>query len=89
MEASATPFRVGDRVEWIGPPGDSPDDPHPGERGWVLDLNPMDDVVAWDEAATIATRLTDEPNIVLVGDRNEPDAMKRLPHDPDGTNSRT
>jgi hypothetical protein len=28
--------------------------PRHGERGWVVDMHPMDDVVAWDYSGTLS-----------------------------------
>jgi hypothetical protein len=84
MEPSGR-FHEGDRIEWVGPKlGPLHEWPQPGEQGWILMLNPMDDIIAWDECGTMAWSVADDPNIVRVNERNEPDPTRRLPHDPFG-----
>jgi hypothetical protein len=84
METPGRPFRVGDRVEWVGPiKGPIHEWPQPGERGWILDLTPFDPVIAWDEAGTTGGwDVASDPDVALVDDRNEPDPAKRIPYDP-------
>jgi hypothetical protein len=77
------PLRVGDRVEWIGPTlGERGLDPQHGEQGWLVMIDPMDDIVTWDDCGTWAGDFTDDPDVRRVGDRNEPDPEKWLPGDP-------
>jgi hypothetical protein len=52
-----SPFRRGDRVEWVGPTDNDEMGPRHGERGWVVDMDPMDDVIAWDYSATTTASL--------------------------------
>jgi hypothetical protein len=79
------PLRVGDRVEWVGPSLGPPGlDPQHGERGWLVMVDPMDDIVVWDECGTWAGNFTNEPAVRRVGNRNEPDPEKWLPRDPFG-----
>jgi ribosomal protein S18 acetylase RimI-like enzyme len=79
------PFRVGDRIEWIGPSVVPPPHfPRHGERGWLVMIDPMDDIVVWDEAGTDTGAYTQMPYVRRVGDRNEPDPDKWLPGDPFG-----
>jgi hypothetical protein len=49
-----SPFRRGDRVEWVGPTDNDEMGPRHGERGWVVDVHPMDDVIAWDYSGTLS-----------------------------------
>jgi hypothetical protein len=49
-----SPFRRGDRVEWVGPTDNDEMGPRHGERGWVVDMDPMDDVIAWDYSGTLS-----------------------------------
>lgn len=37
-------------------------------------LNPYDDIIAWDECGTMAWSLADEPRVVRVDERSEPDS---------------
>jgi hypothetical protein len=77
-------LRDGDRVEYVGPSGGEPDDPQPGERGWLLTPGGLDGtlwVVTFDRAGT---SVFDKRWVRKVGDRNEPDPAKRLPEDPFG-----
>jgi hypothetical protein len=76
------PLQRGDRVEWMGPTIDG--GPRHGERGWLVDVHPMDDIIAWDESPTISGAFTDDPEVRRVADRNEPDPEKWLPGDPFG-----
>jgi hypothetical protein len=42
-------FREGDHVEWIGAPdGERLKFPQTGDRGWIEQIHPMDDIVEWD-----------------------------------------
>jgi len=62
------PFRVGDRVEWVGPSvGPPPHFPRCGERGWLVDIHPMDDIVQWDECWDDAGDFTTNPYVRRVG----------------------
>lgn len=70
-------LRVGDRVEWVGPDVDDMGPRH-GERGWIVDLHPMDDVVAWDESGTLAGTLR-YPWVRRVADENGPNPEKGEP----------
>jgi hypothetical protein len=47
-----TDYKKGDRVEWVGPA--LPGAPQPGERGTVLRLDPLDDIIDWDGIGTEA-----------------------------------
>jgi hypothetical protein len=82
-------IREGDRVEFIGNPDpEDPDIPAPGERGWALDQVPTGGrpyawIIAWDGGAA---GVYEETEMRRVGQRNEPDPMKRLPGDPLGLN---
>jgi hypothetical protein len=79
------PFRVGDRIEWIGPSiGPPPYFPRHGERGWLVMIDPMDDIVVWDYCGNDTGDFTTMPYVRRVGDRNEPDPEKWLPGDPYG-----
>jgi hypothetical protein len=49
-----SPFQRGDRVEWVGPTESDDMGPRHGERGWVVDMDPMDDVIAWDDSGTLS-----------------------------------
>jgi hypothetical protein len=49
-----SPSRRGDRVEWVGPTDNDEMGPRHGERGWVVDMHPMDDVIAWDYSGTLS-----------------------------------
>ena len=61
-------FKRGDRIEWVGDdPGPRKGRPRPGERGTVVFLDPLDDVIDWDEAGTIAVSLRSLP-VRLVAD---------------------
>jgi hypothetical protein len=52
-------FREGDHVEWIGAPdGERLKFPQTGERGWIEQIHPMDDIVEWDEAGIAAGDFT-------------------------------
>lgn len=83
MEES--PLRVGDRVEWIAPSiGPPPHFPRHGERGWLVMVDPMDDVIQWDYVGHITGDFTHSPEVRRVGGRNEPDPEKWLPGDPFG-----
>lgn len=54
-------FRIGDRVEKIGPPDHpGPRWPREGEQGTIVNLDPLDDVISWDVADTIACDIEDE-----------------------------
>lgn len=75
---------MGDRVEWVGPPIGPPPWPQTGERGWLVDVHPMDDIVVWDESGDLSGDFTHTPDVVWVDDRNEPGPEKWLPHDPFG-----
>jgi hypothetical protein len=76
-------FREGDRVEWIGArDGERLKFPQTGERGWIEQIDPMDDIVEWEEAGIAASDFTRGAPIRRVDDRNEPDPAKRLPGDP-------
>ena len=40
------PLRLGDRVEWTGPSqGSIGEGPQQGERGWVIMVDPADDII--------------------------------------------
>jgi hypothetical protein len=52
-------------------------------------INPNDDIVAWDYCGTLSGDYTREGQIVRVGDRNEPNPMRRLPYDPYGPEGTT
>ncbi len=55
-------FRVGDRVEYVGPDyGPNSGMPRPGERGTVDDLSPYDNIVTWDAAGPITGSLAGYP----------------------------
>jgi hypothetical protein len=72
-------FREGDRVKYVGPPPEEAGEPRPGEGGWVLTRDDPDAwVVTWDEGDTAVYH---ETYLRRVGNRNEPDPMKRLPGD--------
>jgi hypothetical protein len=43
--------------------------PRHGERGWVVDMHPMDDVIAWDDSGTLSG--TFRPPWVRRVDENE------------------
>jgi hypothetical protein len=58
--------------------------PQTAERGWVLWIDPMDDIVTWDVCGTLSGDFTRGDPIVRVNDRHEPDPAKRLPYDPFG-----
>jgi hypothetical protein len=48
-------FQLGDRVEYLGQDyGPNTGMPRPGERGTIWHLSPFDDVVAWDDAGSVA-----------------------------------
>jgi hypothetical protein len=64
-----SPFRRGDRVEWVGPT-ESDMGPRHGERGLVVDMDPMDDVIAWDESGTLSGTFR-PPWTRRVSDENE------------------
>lgn len=77
------PFRVGDRIEWIGPSiGPPPHFPRHCERGWLVMIHPMDDIVVWDYCGDDSGDFTTSPYVRRVGDRNEPGPEKWLPGDP-------
>jgi hypothetical protein len=85
MNHSAS-LRDGDRVEYVRPSGSAPDDPQPGERGWLLTPDDLEGtwwVVTFDRAGT---SVFDKRLVRKVGNRNEPDPAKRLPGDPFGPN---
>jgi len=55
VESSTTVnrIRVGDHVEYVGPSPEEPEDPQPGELGWVVsDDSPGEWMVKWDQAVT-------------------------------------
>ena len=79
------PFRERDRVEWIGPSiGPPPHFPRHGERGSLVMIHPMDDIVQWDYCGDDSGDFTTNPTSGRVSDRNEPDPEKWLPGDPFG-----
>jgi hypothetical protein len=79
------PLRVGDRVEWTGPSiGPPPHWPKHGERGWLVMVDPMDDIIQWDNCGHDSGSFVDNSDVRRVGNRNEPDPEKWLPGDPFG-----
>ena len=79
------PLRVGDRVEWTGPShGPLGHGPQPGERGWLIIVDPMDDIIVFDVCGAQSANYTHSPNLRRAGDRNEADPEKWLPGDPFG-----
>ena len=70
-------FRVGDRVEWVGP-SRAPYGPDHGEGGWIVDINPMDDCIQWDSTTDTGNYFhpPDAEQIRFV--RREPDPEKRF-----------
>lgn len=61
-----------------------PRTPGDGERGWLVEIHPMDDIVQWNEAGDDTVAFTQNPWVRRVDDRNEPDPEKWLPGDPFG-----
>jgi hypothetical protein len=47
-------------------------------------IDPHDDIVQWDVCGTEAGDFTHGDEVVRVGDRNEPNPYRWLPHDPFG-----
>jgi hypothetical protein len=80
-------FREGDRIEWVGEDSEGWG-PRKGERGWLEAIDPMDDIVLWDDHGIDTGDYVHDPRaramISKVGDRNEPDPAKRREHDPFG-----
>jgi hypothetical protein len=77
------PLRVGDRVEWTGPSqGPLGAGPLHGERGWLIMVDPADDIIQFDVCGHQSANYTHSPNFRRV--RNEPDPEKWLPGDPFG-----
>jgi hypothetical protein len=77
VEAWDGKFQVGDRVEWVGESQRSVGGPDHGERGWVVDVDPMDDIIKWDERGTESGNYFHPANpekIRFV--RREPDSSK-------------
>jgi hypothetical protein len=79
------PLKLGDRVEWAGPGGRESGRyvPEPGERGWLQDDNPMDEIITWDRMGTTAGWDLTSPEIVRVGDPDDADTERRPPSDPE------
>jgi hypothetical protein len=64
MTGTDEPLRVGDRIEWIGDTlGPLHKAPQTGERGWLLMVDPQDDIVAWDDCGTWAGGWATDPNV--------------------------
>jgi hypothetical protein len=79
------PLRVGDRVEWTGPSqGPLGAGPLHGERGWLMMVDPADDIIQFDVCGHQAGNFTHSPDLRRAGDRHEADPEKWLPGDPFG-----
>lgn len=79
------PLRVGDRVEWTGPSqGPVGGGPQHGERGWLIMVDPADDIIQFDVCGHSTGNFTHHPNLQRAGDRNEADPEKWLVGDPFG-----
>jgi hypothetical protein len=77
------PLRVGDRVEWTGPShGSIGQGPQHGERGWLIMVDPADDIIMFDVCGHQTANYIHSPDFRRV--RNEPDPDKWLPGDPFG-----
>lgn len=81
MTRQPAPFREGDRVRCVArPPNADESDPQIGECGWILAEDPPGEwIIDWDRAGTA---IWGEEWFEKVGQRNEPDPMRRLPGDP-------
>jgi hypothetical protein len=77
------PLRVGDRVEWTGPSQGPPGTgPQHGERGWLIMVDPADDIIQFDVCGHQSANYAHGGNFRRV--RNETDSEKWLPGDPFG-----
>ena len=77
------PLRLGDRVEWTGPSqGSIGEGPQQGERGWVIMVDPADDIIMFDVCGHQTANFIHSPDFRRV--RNEADPDKWLPGDPFG-----
>ena len=77
------PLRVGDRVEWTGPSeGPVGGGPQHGERGWLIMVDPADDIIMFDVCGHQTANYIHSPDFRRV--RNEADPEKWLPGDPFG-----
>jgi hypothetical protein len=77
------PLRLGDRVEWTGPShGSIGQGPQHGERGWLIMVDPADDIIMFDVCGHQTANYIHSPDLRLV--RNEADPEKWLPGDPFG-----
>lgn len=77
-------FQVGDRIEWTGE-SSGEWGPQPGDRGWLVMIHPMDDIIVWDEYGDDTGDFTGHsghPLIRRVEDRNEPDPSRWKPGGP-------
>jgi hypothetical protein len=77
------PLRLGDRVKWIGPSvGSIGEGPQHGERGWLIMVDPADDIIMFDVCGHHSANYIYSPDLRRV--RNEPDPEKWLIGDPYG-----
>jgi hypothetical protein len=76
-------LRLGDRVEWTGPSqGPLGGGPQQGERGWLIMVDPADDIIMFDVCGHQTANYIHSPDLRRV--RNEVDPEKWLPGDPFG-----